>query len=202
VGEWFKKYPTGYGTDRLNNSGNMSGYPDVSANGAMFVVALDGTYNYHLYGTNASTPTLGSAISLINEARMQVGGVLGLSVSSPLLCLVVRLDKINLMRIDPALYQNPWILNDITAGYHIGCGSNQLNATPEVSLYLPFLKTALSSFPSGRRRADLACVVGSSGWTRNPEFSKDIGVFPYSLADSKQRAKSKCFFRSWGSFFK
>jgi tripeptidyl-peptidase-1 len=42
----------------------------VSANGAMFVVALDGTYDYHLYGTSASTPTFGA---LINEARIQVG---------------------------------------------------------------------------------------------------------------------------------
>jgi tripeptidyl-peptidase-1 len=45
----------------------------VSANGAMFVVALDGTYDYHLYGTSASTPTFGSVIALINEARIQVG---------------------------------------------------------------------------------------------------------------------------------
>jgi tripeptidyl-peptidase-1 len=73
VGEWFKKYPTGYGSDRFNDSGNARGYPDVSANGAMFVVALDGTYDYHLYGTSASTPTFGSVIALINEARMQVG---------------------------------------------------------------------------------------------------------------------------------
>jgi hypothetical protein len=50
------------------------------------------------------------------------------------------MDGMRLMGIDPALYQNPWMLNDITAGYNTGCGTNGFNATPGVSLYLPFLK--------------------------------------------------------------
>jgi hypothetical protein len=50
------------------------------------------------------------------------------------------MDGIRLMGIDPALYQNPWMLNDIISGYNTGCGTNGFNATPGVSLYLPFLK--------------------------------------------------------------
>lgn len=50
------------------------------------------------------------------------------------------MDGIRLMGIDPALYQNPWMLNDITAGYNTGCGTNGFNATPGVSLYFSFLK--------------------------------------------------------------
>jgi hypothetical protein len=50
------------------------------------------------------------------------------------------MDGIRLMGVDPTLYQNSWMLNDITAGYNTGCGTNGFNATPGVRLYLPFLE--------------------------------------------------------------
>lgn len=73
VKSWFKNYPPPYGEDRFNNSQHMRAYPDVSANGAKYVVALLGSYNYHLYGTSASAPTFGAVLALINEARMNIG---------------------------------------------------------------------------------------------------------------------------------
>lgn len=85
VGSWFKKYSKdleagerGFGKDRWNSTGNARAYPDVSANGAGYVVALVGSYDYLLYGTSASTPVFGAIVTLINEARMNRGkGSLG-----------------------------------------------------------------------------------------------------------------------------
>lgn len=73
VQSWFSNHPPPYGGDQFNNSQRTRAYPDVSANGAKYVVALLGGYNYHVYGTSASTPTFGSVLTLINEARMNIG---------------------------------------------------------------------------------------------------------------------------------
>jgi tripeptidyl-peptidase I len=40
-------------------------YPDLSANGANYVVAVDGSLTL-VYGTSASAPVFGSIITLIN----------------------------------------------------------------------------------------------------------------------------------------
>ncbi|KAH6694775.1 peptidase S8/S53 domain-containing protein [Leptodontidium sp. MPI-SDFR-AT-0119] len=117
VGSWFKKYSKdleagerGFGKDRWNSTGNARAYPDVSANGAGYVVALVGSYDYLLYGTSASTPVFGAIVTLINEARMNRGkGSLGF--------------------LNPALYANPHMLNDITKGSNPGCGTDGFKAT-------------------------------------------------------------------------
>ncbi|CZR57887.1 related to tripeptidyl-peptidase I [Phialocephala subalpina] len=108
---WFKNYPPPYEAGRFNNSQQMRGYPDVSANGAKYVVALLGGYNYHLYGTSASAPTFGAVITLINEARLNVGkGPVGF--------------------INPTLYAHPYLLNDITNGSNPGCGTAGFSSAP------------------------------------------------------------------------
>ena len=81
----------------------MRGYPDVAANGANYVVAVDGSLSL-IYGTSASSPTFGSVITLINEQRANSGkGAVGF--------------------LNPTLYANPSILNDITSGGNQGCGT-------------------------------------------------------------------------------
>ncbi|KAF8864014.1 putative protease S8 tripeptidyl peptidase I [Acephala macrosclerotiorum] len=79
------------------------GYPDVSANGAFlltFVNLTAGTY----FGTSLASPIFGSVITLLNEERTAVGkGPIGF--------------------INPALYENPSVLNDITNGSNPNCGS-------------------------------------------------------------------------------
>lgn len=86
VKNWFRSYPPPYSGDQFNNSQVMRGYPDVSANGAKYVVALNGKYDYHLYGTSASAPTFGAVITLLNEARMNVGkGSIGFISTTPTL---------------------------------------------------------------------------------------------------------------------
>ncbi|OKL61710.1 hypothetical protein UA08_02338 [Talaromyces atroroseus] len=85
------------------------GYPDVSANGAYlltFVNETAGTY----FGTSLASPIFGSVVTLINEERTAIGkGPIGF--------------------INPALYENPWVLNDITNGSNPNCGSQGFQAS-------------------------------------------------------------------------
>jgi len=78
------------------------GFPDVSANGAE-LRAFNGGTNYHFYGTSLSAPIWGSIITLINEERTAIGkGPVGF--------------------INPVLYANPGVFNDIKNGSNPGCG--------------------------------------------------------------------------------
>ncbi|KAL8699547.1 MAG: hypothetical protein Q9201_005949 [Fulgogasparrea decipioides] len=103
VKSFFANHPPPYGADRFNNSQNTRGYPDVSANGANYVVAVDGQFAL-VYGTSASSPVVGAIITLINEARFAAGkGSVGF--------------------LNPSLYANPDAFNDITQGGNPGCGT-------------------------------------------------------------------------------
>lgn len=77
------------------------GFPDVSASGAEFLAYNNETL-YHFYGTSLSAPIWGSIITLINQERTQVGkGPVGF--------------------INPTLYANTWVFNDIVNGSNPGC---------------------------------------------------------------------------------
>lgn len=103
VTSWFKNHPPPYGADRFNNTGKSRGFPDISANGANYAVSIEGTY-YKVFGTSASCPVVSSIITNLNTARIAVGkGPLGF--------------------LNPWLYKNPGMLNDITSGGNQGCGT-------------------------------------------------------------------------------
>jgi len=85
------------------------GFPDVSANGANYVIAIDGTFSL-VYGTSASSPTFGSIVTLLNQARLDVG-------------------KKSVGFLNPTLYAHPGVLNDITTGGNQGCGTPGFTAT-------------------------------------------------------------------------
>lgn len=103
VQAWFADHPPPYGADRFNNSQQTRAFPDVSANGANYVIAIDGEFGL-VYGTSASAPTFGSVVTLINEQRLAAGkGAVGF--------------------LNPTLYANPDVLNDITEGGNEGCGT-------------------------------------------------------------------------------
>jgi len=86
------------------------GFPDVSANGANYVVAVDGIFEL-VFGTSASCPVFASIITIVNEARADIGkGPVGF--------------------INPTLYANPDVLNDITSGGNQGCGTPGFTAVP------------------------------------------------------------------------
>lgn len=82
---------TGYAT-----SGR--GYPDVSALGRNYVVVIGGRSNV-LSGTSASSPVIGGMVALVNAQRIAAG-------------------KSSLGFLNPALYQNGGIFNDITSGFN------------------------------------------------------------------------------------
>jgi tripeptidyl-peptidase-1 len=77
------------------------------------VIAIDGTFSY-VYGTSASSPTFGSVLTLVNAARLDVGkGPIGF--------------------INPVIYANPGMFNDITEGGNQGCGTPGFEAVTGVS---------------------------------------------------------------------
>lgn len=76
---------------------------DISANGANYVVAIDGDFTL-IYGTSASCPTVAGLITLINEKRMTAG-------------------KNSVGFINPTLYGNTAMFNDIKKGGNQGCGT-------------------------------------------------------------------------------
>lgn len=73
------------------------------------MIAIDGEFGL-VYGTSASSPTFGSIITLINQARLSVG-------------------KSSVGFLNPTLYANPGVLNDITQGDNPGCGTSGFSAT-------------------------------------------------------------------------
>jgi tripeptidyl-peptidase-1 len=72
VHRWWQDSPPPYSGNLFNSSQRTRGFPDVSANGANYVVAVDGNFTL-VYGTSASAPAFGSMITLINDKRMKAG---------------------------------------------------------------------------------------------------------------------------------
>jgi tripeptidyl-peptidase I len=105
---YFADHMPSYGPDRYNNTQKSRGFPDVSANGVNYAVATNGKFIL-LYGTSASTPTFGAVITMINSARLDIG-------------------KNPVGFINPALYANPSMFNDITSGGNQGCGTPGFSA--------------------------------------------------------------------------
>ncbi|EME50290.1 hypothetical protein DOTSEDRAFT_68978 [Dothistroma septosporum NZE10] len=109
VKKWFSQNPVAYSSSQFNNSQQTRGFPDISANGANYVVAIDGQWAL-VFGTSASSPTLGSVLTLINEARFNVGkGSIGF--------------------VNPTAYAHPEVFNDVTQGGNQGCGTAGFQAT-------------------------------------------------------------------------
>jgi tripeptidyl-peptidase I len=118
---YLTKYPPPYTSAQYNNSGTVRAFPDVSANGANYVIAIDGRFGL-VYGTSASAPTFGSIITLVNEQRFNAGkGPVGF--------------------LNPTLYENPEVFNDITKGSNPGCNTDGFATTPgwDVSLHILLL---------------------------------------------------------------
>jgi subtilase family serine protease len=73
-----------------------------------------------VFGTSASSPTVGAIITLINEQRANVG-------------------KKPVGFINPVLYENPGALNDITVGTNPGCGTSGFSAAKGwIRIFLDF----------------------------------------------------------------
>lgn len=103
VSSYFANHKPAYTAAQYNNSQTTRGYPDISANGANYVVAVDGNFSM-VYGTSASAPTAGSIFTLVNQKRLANG-------------------KSSLGFLNPTLYSNPSLFTDITSGGNQGCGT-------------------------------------------------------------------------------
>ncbi|MCJ1408986.1 hypothetical protein MMC19_003063 [Ptychographa xylographoides] len=110
VQEYFANHKPPYGPERYNNSMMTRGFPDVSANGANYVIAIDGSFSL-VFGTSASSPTFGSVLAIVNEARFNEG-------------------KTSIGFVNPTLYAHPHMMNDITSGGNQGCGTKGFTAVP------------------------------------------------------------------------
>lgn len=87
---------------RYNATGR--GFPDVSAQGTSYVVVNNGQTLPGVAGTSASSPTFGGVVAMLNDARLAAG-------KSPLGFL------------NPFIYENPSVFNDVTSGNNPGCGT-------------------------------------------------------------------------------
>lgn len=112
VKSFFKNHNPPYSAAQYNNSMRTRGYPDISANGVNYVIAIDGEFGL-VFGTSASTPVVASMITLINDKRIGLGkGPVGF--------------------INPALYSASLAgaFHDITSGNNPGCNTTGFEAVP------------------------------------------------------------------------
>ena len=79
----------------LSYNASGRGTPDVSALGDNFYIITGGTWE-QVSGTSCSTPTFAGMITLLNNVRLEANKTLGF--------------------INPLIYQNPQVFNDITKG--------------------------------------------------------------------------------------
>ncbi|KAJ6584644.1 subtilisin-like protein [Mycena capillaripes] len=100
-----KTYLTALGT---TNSGKFTptgrGFPDVSAQGVDFDIVNAGTLE-GVSGTSCSSPAFASVIGLVNDRLIAAG-------------------KAPLGFLNPFLYANPGVFNDVTLGHNTGCNTN------------------------------------------------------------------------------
>ncbi|TCD67356.1 hypothetical protein EIP91_000223 [Steccherinum ochraceum] len=111
VNGYLTKFPPPYSHDIFNASGLSRAFPDISANGANYVIAVDGDFSL-VFGTSASTPVTGAILTAINDARLALG-------------------KRAIGFINPTIYSDRFrnAFNDITSGTNPGCGTQGFSAT-------------------------------------------------------------------------
>ncbi|KAF8302073.1 subtilisin-like protein [Clavulina sp. PMI_390] len=130
VKKYFAQHKPSFTGSQYDNTMKTRGYPDISANGAKYVVAAASKFT-KLYGTSASAPVVASMIALINNARHAKG-------------------KKPVGFINPALYAHPELFHDITYGRNPGCGTKGFEAVsgwdPVTGLGTPRFKKLMTYF--------------------------------------------------------
>ncbi|KAH9924577.1 subtilisin-like protein [Fomitopsis serialis] len=111
VEHYLTNYPPAYPSGTYNVSGSRA-YPDIAANGANYIVAVQGEF-YLVYGTSCASPVSAAILSAINDARIAIG-------------------KSPIGFINPTIYTPLFMeaFNDITTGSNPGCGTEGFYAQP------------------------------------------------------------------------
>ena len=108
VSNYLAKYSPNYGESVFNSSGRA--FPDVSAIGLKVATVYEGQ-TLGVGGTSASAPIFAAIINLLNEERLECGkGPIGF--------------------LNPIIYKNPDMFNDVTIGKNAGCGTDGFPASP------------------------------------------------------------------------
>ncbi|KAF7323695.1 Subtilisin-like protein [Mycena kentingensis (nom. inval.)] len=112
VTQYLSANPPPYPPYIYNSTGTSRTYPDLSANGANYVVSVGGSF-FLVYGTSASSPVVGALLTMVNDARLAAG-------------------KRPIGFINPAIYSPAFrgAFNDITTGTNPGCGTRGFAAAP------------------------------------------------------------------------
>ncbi|KAF7291889.1 Subtilisin-like protein [Mycena indigotica] len=112
VGEYLTAHSPPYSNTTYNSTGTSRAYPDLSANGANYVTAVNGGF-FLVYGTSASAPVVGAMLTMINDARLAMG-------------------KRPVGFINPTIYSPAFrgAFNDITTGTNPGCGTKGFSTAP------------------------------------------------------------------------
>ncbi|KAG0699469.1 peptidase S8/S53 domain-containing protein [Suillus ampliporus] len=124
--------PISYSKDIYNSTGTSRAYPDLSANGANYLVAVDGSFQL-VYGTSASSPVVGAILTMVNDARL-------------------ARNKSTIGFINPTIYSPEFALGfkDVTNGTNPGCGTLGFNATkgwdPVTGLGTPYFPSLLAKW--------------------------------------------------------
>ncbi|THH05901.1 hypothetical protein EW145_g4459 [Phellinidium pouzarii] len=105
VSSFLANFPPPFTSAEFNNSGKVRGFPDLAANGANYIIGIDGEFEL-VFGTSCSSPVVGSLITLVNDARIAAG-------------------KSSVGFINPTIYSADFAsaFNDITHGGNQGCGT-------------------------------------------------------------------------------
>ncbi|KAG0699462.1 peptidase S8/S53 domain-containing protein [Suillus ampliporus] len=124
--------PISYSKDIYNSTGTSRAYPDLSANGANYLLAIDGLFQL-VYGTSASSPVVGAILTMVNDARLAC-------------------NKSTIGFINPTIYSPEFALGfkDVTNGTNPGCGTLGFNATkdwdPVTGLGTPYFPSLLATW--------------------------------------------------------
>lgn len=105
-------------------------YPDVSANGANFPAYMNGSL-YHFYGASLASPLFASVLTLVCLPSSLFSEIF--SSSSKLIFVQLNQDRAEAGKgpigfINPTLYRHDDVLNDVTEGTNLGCGSQGFHA--------------------------------------------------------------------------
>jgi tripeptidyl-peptidase-1 len=126
---WEQHAPNVSASVTWNNSETTRGIPDVAFNGINYVTAIKGVFE-NVSGTSASAPAFAALIARVNQARLNAGkGTVGF--------------------INPVLYANPQVFQDITEGGN-KCAGQGFSAVegwdPVTGLGTPKFKELLDLF--------------------------------------------------------